>query len=239
MLISANRVADKPYDPFNTGAMLKFGNVIREMREAKRWTQDDLARVAGLSRSLVQMVEKSDRPNISARSYTALARAFGMTADEMDAHIAGGKREKPSLSLPDPIMGEYVRAAANMPRGSKGAIATAAMVGFLSAPRHQRERLLTLVDHAAATGDWSEVLQMIQQADHLRITTVHPGDDGGSSIQVVGGGAAKTHPQQSESAEEQRLASPLSPRGRKRKAPESSPPSAKLGEQHRRPAGSH
>jgi len=55
--------------------------LVRREREARNWTQKELAREAGLSRSAVQKIETGERkPNLATAK--KLARAFGISIDE-------------------------------------------------------------------------------------------------------------------------------------------------------------
>jgi SOS-response transcriptional repressor LexA len=65
-------------------SMPKFGDYIKNAREAFGWTQDELAdRMLG-SRPNVQRIEKLAAPTIQGRTYSLLAKAFGMSTAEMD-----------------------------------------------------------------------------------------------------------------------------------------------------------
>ena len=55
--------------------------LVRREREARNWTQKELAREADLSRSAVQKIETGERkPNLATAK--KLARVFGMSIDE-------------------------------------------------------------------------------------------------------------------------------------------------------------
>ena len=55
--------------------------LVRREREARNWTQKELAREAGLSRSAVQKIETGERkPNLATAN--KLARVFGVSLDE-------------------------------------------------------------------------------------------------------------------------------------------------------------
>ena len=55
--------------------------LIRREREARNWTQKELAREADLSRSAVQKIETGERkPNLATAK--KLARVFGISIDE-------------------------------------------------------------------------------------------------------------------------------------------------------------
>ena len=62
--------------PMNDEDILKtFGDRVRQLRQAKGWSQEQLAARAGLQRTYVGGVERGER-NISVRSLDKLARAF-------------------------------------------------------------------------------------------------------------------------------------------------------------------
>ena len=55
--------------------------LVRREREARNWTQKELAREADLSRSAVQKIETGERkPNLATAK--KLARVFGISIDE-------------------------------------------------------------------------------------------------------------------------------------------------------------
>src|SRR5687767_5883990 len=76
-------------------AVTTFGDFFRALREKKRFTQDELAVRAGVSRSTIQNLEKSDA--LSGRPYSlkAVAKALDMTVDELEA----GWRESASVDI--------------------------------------------------------------------------------------------------------------------------------------------
>lgn len=78
-------------DVDNVGDMPSFGETITRLRIAERWTQDELAAKAGLSRSLIQKAERSLSASVSGKSYRGLAEAFGMTPSELDAQWRASK----------------------------------------------------------------------------------------------------------------------------------------------------
>lgn len=55
---------------------------IKELREAKGWTQDDLARRANISRSHISMIESEARP-VNTLKLSAIAAALDVTPEEL------------------------------------------------------------------------------------------------------------------------------------------------------------
>jgi transcriptional regulator with XRE-family HTH domain len=90
-------------DVDNSLAMGKFGDTVRRLRKAARLSQDELAQAAKVSRATIQIVEKSEEPQMYGRNYRQLAAALGKTPDELDAEWReAGTR---SLQLPAEVAG--------------------------------------------------------------------------------------------------------------------------------------
>jgi transcriptional regulator with XRE-family HTH domain len=56
---------------------------LRQVRRALRWTQQDLADRSGVQRSTVSKIESGRRRNLRTSTLQSLARALGVTADEL------------------------------------------------------------------------------------------------------------------------------------------------------------
>jgi phage repressor protein C with HTH and peptisase S24 domain len=66
--------------------MVDFGGLIDTLRRKKHWTQRQLAERTGLALDTVNRALKQPTPRaLQTRTYTALANAFGMTVEELDA----------------------------------------------------------------------------------------------------------------------------------------------------------
>lgn len=59
-----------------------FGERVKRLRKMAKWTQDDLAKKAGLSIQMVKDIEKDRTPG-GAKSYKGLAFAFGISIEEL------------------------------------------------------------------------------------------------------------------------------------------------------------
>ncbi len=60
-----------------------LGERILELRKNHRWSQDDLATRIGVSRPSVSQWESGDTKNIKNDNLLSLAKAFGITVDEL------------------------------------------------------------------------------------------------------------------------------------------------------------
>jgi transcriptional regulator with XRE-family HTH domain len=60
----------------------KVGAKIRQLREAKEWSQSDLTRVAGLTNGLVSRLE-AGTGNPSLKTLGAIAKALGVSVSEL------------------------------------------------------------------------------------------------------------------------------------------------------------
>jgi transcriptional regulator with XRE-family HTH domain len=59
----------------------QFAKRVRELRAERKWSQDDLAAVAGLHRTYIGPVERA--PSIILDSVEKIARAFKVSISEM------------------------------------------------------------------------------------------------------------------------------------------------------------
>jgi transcriptional regulator with XRE-family HTH domain len=82
-------IAERVYAGTTVGEMENFGETIRQLREGKRLSQEELAAAAGLSRATVQNVEKSAQRKVRGSSYRRLAEGLGLTIDELEARLTG------------------------------------------------------------------------------------------------------------------------------------------------------
>jgi transcriptional regulator with XRE-family HTH domain len=82
-------IAERVCAGTTVGEMENFGETIRQLREGKRLSQEELAAAAGLSRATVQNVEKSAQRKVRGSSYRRLAEGLGLTIDELEARLTG------------------------------------------------------------------------------------------------------------------------------------------------------
>jgi len=90
-----------------------FGALVRHLRDERGWTQEQLAREAGITVTSVSNLERGATMLPNAETVEKLARAFDLEPEEMDARwlaesVAGqassfGQRQaiKALLTLPD------------------------------------------------------------------------------------------------------------------------------------------
>lgn len=60
----------------------QFGNNVKKFRKAKGWSQEDLAKKAGLHRTYVGSIERSER-NVSLINIDKLAKALGVKIENL------------------------------------------------------------------------------------------------------------------------------------------------------------
>jgi transcriptional regulator with XRE-family HTH domain len=65
-------------NPSGAGLIHKFGAAVRQLREARGWSQEELAEQAGLNRSFVGEIERGE-VTVSLFTVAKLAQAFGMS----------------------------------------------------------------------------------------------------------------------------------------------------------------
>lgn len=61
---------------------VKFGEVVRDLRKAKKLSQEDLADAAGLHRTYIGMIERGEK-NITLANIAKLATALGEPIHEL------------------------------------------------------------------------------------------------------------------------------------------------------------
>ena len=59
--------------------LVQFGSTVRKLREAKDWTQEQLAEKAGLDQTYISGIERGER-NLTILSIAKLAKALKTTA---------------------------------------------------------------------------------------------------------------------------------------------------------------
>jgi len=60
-----------------------LGTVIRKLRTKRKWTQEQLAERAGLTRSYITLMESGKRGNPSLPAVKALAKALGVSVGDL------------------------------------------------------------------------------------------------------------------------------------------------------------
>lgn len=87
------------------------GSRVRELREARNMTQDDLAGVLGISNFAVSRVESGER-GLAAEELAAVAERFGVSAD----FLLFGEREEDVLLRAEGDAGQAVEFARGVVR---------------------------------------------------------------------------------------------------------------------------
>jgi transcriptional regulator with XRE-family HTH domain len=63
--------------------ILLDGDKIRRLRQARRWSQADLARASGVDQGTISRLENNIQEKTRIETLVALARTFGVTADDL------------------------------------------------------------------------------------------------------------------------------------------------------------
>lgn len=86
-----------------------FGGAVRQFRQARGWTQDDLGEAAGLTQKYISQIERQRDPGYLPPMATvhALARALGCTSTELVR--ASGYIEESESELPAELKDHRVR----------------------------------------------------------------------------------------------------------------------------------
>lgn len=88
-------------------AIGEFGAIVKKLRNDRNWTQSELAERAGVRLSTVQKAEASKEKHMHWRNYIGLAKAFGMTEEELDAAWQGDMTTL-TLSIPQSVLKKIV-----------------------------------------------------------------------------------------------------------------------------------
>ena len=67
-------------------ALVQFGSNVRKLREAKDWTQEQLAEKADLDQTYISGIERGER-NLTILSVTKLAKALRTTSAKLCERI--------------------------------------------------------------------------------------------------------------------------------------------------------
>lgn len=62
--------------------LVKFGNRVRQLRNEKAWSQEDLSFKSGFHRTYIGMVERAER-NISLKNIARIAETFDVEIQDL------------------------------------------------------------------------------------------------------------------------------------------------------------
>lgn len=90
----------RPYSQYSLDALALLGQLVREARIARRLTAADLAARAGVSRSLLQRIERGD-PGCAIGAVFEVAAICGVPLFEADARLLSGTlaRQQEKMAL--------------------------------------------------------------------------------------------------------------------------------------------
>jgi transcriptional regulator with XRE-family HTH domain len=82
------------------GEPMTFGALLYRLRVERRWTQEQLARLSGVTVNSISNLERQITllPNIE--TVERLARAFGLDPEDLDSRILADRVEQEAVSLP-------------------------------------------------------------------------------------------------------------------------------------------
>lgn len=80
----------------------ELGRQVLARRKEKRWSQEELGELAGISRNYVSMIERGEADSISMKVIHQLAVAFGVTAAQLT-----GETEDQSMVMIPPELREF------------------------------------------------------------------------------------------------------------------------------------
>lgn len=65
-----------------TKVLRQFGNRVKKLRKAKGWSQEELAKKAGLHRTYIGSIERSER-NVSLINIERIAKSLGIEISDL------------------------------------------------------------------------------------------------------------------------------------------------------------
>lgn len=65
----------------------ELGRQVLTRRKEKRWSQEELGELAGISRNYVSLIERGDADSISMKVINQLAVAFGVTVAQLTGEV--------------------------------------------------------------------------------------------------------------------------------------------------------
>jgi len=131
--------------------MATVGERIKEVREARNWTQEKLAGQAGISKSFLSEVENRGK-NISLDLLLGIAQALGASVQ----YLATGKGEEPIVRKPIVIPVELSRAAEELHLTHQEAI------DLLEAYNSVVARRSTRLKGTVSVEDWKELHKAVR-----------------------------------------------------------------------------
>lgn len=79
--------------------MAHIGHIIKELRDDRDWTQQDLADRTGFRRDYIARLEKKESPRMKLWRWKALADAFEMRLSSFLAYVGAVGPEEPPKTL--------------------------------------------------------------------------------------------------------------------------------------------
>lgn len=82
--------------------MAEFGATLKQLRESRGFSQEKLAAEAGLSRMTIARAEQLASATLQGTTYAKLARALGLSVDQLDRTWRGGRvprQQSPGIPL--------------------------------------------------------------------------------------------------------------------------------------------
>ena len=86
---------------------MSLGSTIKQLREAKDWTQGQLATYSKLSRSYISRIEKDNYHNLGSDAVVKLAKALNVTEDFL-FEAAGLKPSNEIIAASDSTLRDFV-----------------------------------------------------------------------------------------------------------------------------------
>jgi repressor LexA len=78
--------------------MVNWGHRIKQLREERHFTQDELSELSGVTRTLISRIEMGDVQTYKEETLRGFSRAFQMTAGQLSQYLLGESKESPPLT---------------------------------------------------------------------------------------------------------------------------------------------
>lgn len=139
------------------GGALVLGDWIKEQRTARKWTQKYLAELVGTTADYIRHLEANRHPDPGMRILQGLARAFGVSVDELieqtrGAHNAFPATQLRAAGLPEDHITRLARLWERFPEKREALLESAQSLARVHA-KHER----LVADLEADSGDVPEI----------------------------------------------------------------------------------
>lgn len=163
-----------------------YGRKVGELRRQRFFSQEKLARAAGMSRENLRRIEGEDVTGIHSDNFVALAEAFGMKPDELVAAVGATRPNGTSPASPtvaievDRAVIEELRQLATAERSTLPQFVSKILANYLATRRRQPSEFLEPNPLVVRSED-AERVRAAERAAHDRARRA-AGEAGGKGL---------------------------------------------------------